>query len=288
MSRRNRGFTLIELLVVIAIIAILAAILFPVFANARETARKSSCASNLRQISNGWTMYMQDFDEKFPYTQARNRSAGDFRCDDAGQLMRYRSAPGGWVGNLLLPYTKNSTIYACPSSKDTGSTVNVTSPGVVSTQCPGTEYNRTSYAYNYRSLLTTNSTPLNGIPKSMSEVDRPAEVVVLWDSVTAWADCDYMNQQCGLWGRRDIPIFMVKKSIPLAPGMFQPSANDILTGKRAMPHNDQANYMYMDGHVKAGGWDRLTWGNLNTNIPREDVDYVVPLTRAPTKQWNGN
>src|SRR5262245_10999419 len=61
--RRRHGFTLIELLVVIAIIAILAAILFPVFAQAREKARQASCLSNMKQISLGWQMYMQDYDE---------------------------------------------------------------------------------------------------------------------------------------------------------------------------------------------------------------------------------
>src|SRR5688572_31757479 len=63
---RRKAFTLIELLVVIAIIAILAAILFPVFARAREAARKASCASNLKQISTGFLMYNQDYDEMFP------------------------------------------------------------------------------------------------------------------------------------------------------------------------------------------------------------------------------
>jgi prepilin-type N-terminal cleavage/methylation domain-containing protein len=63
---RRRGFTLIELLVVIAIIAILAAILFPVFAQAREAARASSCLSNVKQLSLGMMMYVQDYDERFP------------------------------------------------------------------------------------------------------------------------------------------------------------------------------------------------------------------------------
>src|SRR5438067_5956345 len=67
-STKRRGFTLIELLVVIAIIAILAAILFPVFAQARESARKISCLSNMKQLALGWLMYSQDYDEAYPMT----------------------------------------------------------------------------------------------------------------------------------------------------------------------------------------------------------------------------
>ncbi len=98
MSMKSRGFTLIELLVVIAIIAILAAILFPVFARARENARKANCASNLKQIGLGFQQYMQDYDE----------------C-----LVHY-SLPlvGGWT-NALSPYLKNTGIYGCPSYRTT-------------------------------------------------------------------------------------------------------------------------------------------------------------------------
>jgi prepilin-type N-terminal cleavage/methylation domain-containing protein/prepilin-type processing-associated H-X9-DG protein len=91
----RRGFTLIELLVVIAIIAILAAILFPVFARARENARRASCMSNLKQINLGWMQYIQDYDERFP---AYNGFG----------------AVGGWP-TILQPYLKSVQIFKCPS-----------------------------------------------------------------------------------------------------------------------------------------------------------------------------
>jgi prepilin-type N-terminal cleavage/methylation domain-containing protein/prepilin-type processing-associated H-X9-DG protein len=91
-SNRLRGFTLIELLVVIAIIAILASILFPVFARARENARRSSCSSNLKQIALGIFQYTQDYDERLP---------------------RLNGAP--FWAETLQPYLKSTQIYQCPS-----------------------------------------------------------------------------------------------------------------------------------------------------------------------------
>ncbi len=102
--RSPRGFTLIELLVVIAIIAILAAILFPVFARARENARKSTCQSNLKQLGLGFMQYKQDYDEKFPAMYWSGT--------------RWEPNPGLWGGELE-PYLKNTKILLCPSKQDT-------------------------------------------------------------------------------------------------------------------------------------------------------------------------
>src|SRR6059058_5661635 len=106
---RRIGFTLIELLVVIAIIAILAAILFPVFAQARDKARSAACLSNLKQMGTAWMMYTQDYDELFPKANPGNPN-NEGPCID----MKYRGNWSGWVGNLLQPYTKNSQIFQCP------------------------------------------------------------------------------------------------------------------------------------------------------------------------------
>lgn len=102
----ERGFTLIELLVVIAIIAILAAILFPVFARAREAARKTACINNLKQLGTGIMMYAQDYDETMPSANFATMGATPIW---AGYNWSY-------VFVLLEPYTKNTGIYGCPSA----------------------------------------------------------------------------------------------------------------------------------------------------------------------------
>lgn len=119
------GFTLIELLVVIAIIAILAAILFPVFGRARENARRSSCQSNLKQIGLGLTQYTQDYDEKYP---------GSFKDSAAGRIH--------W-GELIFPYTKSSQIYVCPSN-----TSLMTNDGLSNSATNPNTYKGVSYSYN--------------------------------------------------------------------------------------------------------------------------------------------
>jgi prepilin-type N-terminal cleavage/methylation domain-containing protein len=106
MRRRHAsGFTLIELLVVIAIIAILAAILFPVFAQARESARQSVCLSNNKQIGLSVAMYMQDYDSTFP----AQRSDGMVTMAAGGKAPTYYDE--------LLPYEKNQHIWLCPSDQ---------------------------------------------------------------------------------------------------------------------------------------------------------------------------
>ena len=96
---RRKGFTLIELLVVIAIIAILAAILFPVFAKAREKARQTGCTSNLKQLGLAMLQYAQDYDEKLP-------------------VLRWFVGPNQYLPQYLNPYVKASDVWLCPAMQD--------------------------------------------------------------------------------------------------------------------------------------------------------------------------
>jgi len=151
MKKSSRGFTLIELLVVIAIIAILAAILFPVFARARENARRASCMSNLKQINLGILQYTQDYDEKYPL-----------------YVFQPPGGPNvGW-GEIVQPYLKSNQILQCPS--DSGSSDSSLAPGV------DTEF--TDYAYNIR-VGGYDGGRKSGM--SLAAFTQPALTVVLTD-----------------------------------------------------------------------------------------------------------
>ena len=155
---RRRGFTLIELLVVIAIIAILAAILFPVFARAREKARQTACLSNLKQIGVAVLMYAQDYDEVYPL---------DLTTSDATQI------PGTWP-NRVMPYVKNEQIYKCPSDGRT--------PGVDFAGCrPILE----SYAWNAYFGRETNC-GYAATTLSLAQVAAPSQCAIIWDDSADW------------------------------------------------------------------------------------------------------
>ncbi len=138
-DRRQNAFTLIELLVVIAIIAILAAILFPVFAQARESARQTVCTSNVRQIGLDIQMYVQDYDENYPIFYAYNTFVPNTNTR-------------AWSGDpdhkgvelLLMPYVKNKPIFKCPD--DQGGTA-LSDPFY---GCPGLASYQACYGSSYR------------------------------------------------------------------------------------------------------------------------------------------
>ena len=120
----KKGFTLIELLVVIAIIAILAAILFPVFAQAREKARQTSCLSNLKQLGTACQLYVDDYDETFPKNYIIGTAAGDpnnpYDLWTFNQVWDANNVGRSW-GGCIFPYVKNMKLYVCPSApKATG------------------------------------------------------------------------------------------------------------------------------------------------------------------------
>jgi prepilin-type N-terminal cleavage/methylation domain-containing protein/prepilin-type processing-associated H-X9-DG protein len=205
-----KAFTLIELLVVIAIIAILAAILFPVFAQARETARKASCTSNLKQIGSGWMMYIQDYDEQTPM------NAWTTEGQDSGwrAIAFYR----------IQPYVKNRQVIECPSDSspwldwDDHDRPQNGSPGTPEAPRLGVAWMRGSYGYNASMGYTR--------PIKISAISQPASAYVAFDAQYFYVEETHL--QYYTWNK---------------------IAKDWNYGFEAR-HQNQINMLYADGHVK--------------------------------------
>ncbi len=169
---RRQGFTLIELLVVIAIIAILAAILFPVFARAREKARQASCMSNLKQIALGALMYGQDYDEiLIGWNEGAHNCAPQYG--------------GYWPEHVIYPYVKNAQLFQCPSKAFLG---NGTCGGF--TADANAMNIAVSYGWNCRGLG-------NGYGTRMAQIIRPADLFWVADGGNPWRPYNRVPQGCG-------------------------------------------------------------------------------------------
>lgn len=215
-SGQRKGFTLIELLVVIAIIAILAAILFPVFAQAREAARKTQCASNLRQLGAATLMYSQDFDEQYPMSFHGTSSS-------ATKL--------SWP-LIIQPYVKNTGIYRCPSQ-----TFNTGNP-------PGVSF-PVNYAYNY--YIGGNNNPNGGVLNvTLPQIAKLADTVMMVDSGTL--------VQAGLTPQKW--AFKFDAAGRYTSWLLVYAGSSLMTtspnfGGPHPRHAETTNVLWADGHVKA-------------------------------------
>lgn len=225
-KRPQQAFTLIELLVVIAIIAILAAILFPVFAKAREKARQSSCSNNLRQMGIAQMNYVNDYDDTMQ--QAYNGLT---------------SVISPWP-DLLYPYTRNTAIYNCPSS---------TTPWTYQSA----KLKQTmdlSYIPNYGY-----APPGDVEPQSLSDVNDPASLV----AYAEMRDIGDWPGWTGYWGVMPWPSAYQPVLRRLTYKEVMQAYEDARTGKaptgvgdkmapRVAPerHSGGANYIFADGHTK--------------------------------------
>jgi len=254
-ARPARAFTLIELLVVIAIIAILAAILFPVFAQAREKARQTACLSNMKQLGTAAMMYSQDYDETMV---AAWWGVGP-------------SWTGGtWPGNQrwqdgLLPYVKNNDIFQCPSDANP-SRYRPTSPA--SKEGDADFFNSISLpgSYGINSTYWGEDGP-DGAPtnnpagKSLAVVGRPADTILLVDRRA------YFVPPCGsgdgwavgeiAWGNKNA-----------CEATFYPNLTPRMLGSIPARHSDGGNMAFCDGHAK--------WYKLET-LARVNANGIRPL-----------
>lgn len=173
--RRGQGFTLIELLVVIAIISILAALLFPVFARAKASAKQSVCLSNLKQIGGALGMYMGDYDDLFPHAL----DASDKVCPEIWSQypeFQQRIPTMPMLHEVLQPYIKNKEIFRCPS--DTGIDMLDFNYPITLPSRPST-YNLYGNSYLFRTEIAFRQ-------YMQSTFRLPAEVNVLFDGSGSW------------------------------------------------------------------------------------------------------
>jgi prepilin-type N-terminal cleavage/methylation domain-containing protein/prepilin-type processing-associated H-X9-DG protein len=261
---RREGFTLIELLVVIAIIAILAAILFPVFAQARAKARQATCTSNLKQLGTGLLMYAQDYDETFPHVPSNNASVNTGVDWGANT----------WVYNdiyvILQPYVKNFKVFYCPDRRrmvpdaffQSNAKNEVWGYGYHWSSGYGAEGNKNSLWNRGDGCVGPRKTVggatfLPGNP--ISVVAQPATFPIMGDT----ADTPRQTLHTACYDIREKP--------------FSGWNTDLPNGGR---HQNGNNFVFADGHVK---WYRV---NLNMVDPYK-VGVLTPEV-LPHRDWFRN
>jgi prepilin-type N-terminal cleavage/methylation domain-containing protein/prepilin-type processing-associated H-X9-DG protein len=280
-QRPHHGFTLIELLVVIAIIAILAAILFPVFAQAREKARQTACLANQKQLSTSIMMYTQDYDETYPMAASFNTSwftslhdtPANWRLTADASIARHQ---GFWI-NAIQPYVKNYAVSACPSAEKV---VEYTDAAAYATAVAAgkTIYNN---SYYYNGLL-------HQYP--VSDVDEPSNVIMLSE---ARGKIEYRGYLTSF----PFPKFAdtnTNRGVIYMPRTDAGCASDngisnvsgaYTTDNTLWVHNGGMNMAFADGHVK---WRRL--GAVIGGATDKKVDPWSQYTAAGipgSRYWDG-
>lgn len=242
---RNKAFTLIELLVVIAIIAILAAILFPVFAQARESARTISCLNNEKQITLGILQYVQDYDEKFPiYQYGVPDSIPDKPFGGAFIKQQF-----GW-NDGVYPYVKNTAIFYCPDVNSPGNDFN--NPAKHTSEWTGVM----NYATNC--YLTART---SGTSSKMAQIQFPASVIILSEAgaQTSAGACE--GQDGVEWGWMG----------DAKTNTVQEGATNDKNHPPLARHKGGANYAFSDGHAK--WYNAHTMGLVTDGVIPSDTQF---------------
>lgn len=256
-TRNTSGFTLIELLVVIAIIAILAAILFPVFAQAREKARQTSCLSNTKQLATAIAMFAQDHEEKLPKAWFNNQA-----LDGEPWGM---PAETGW-DTAIYPYIKSRDVFRCPSDNE---------KLVRNTWIEGVKNIPASYRYNISNQPEGPWTAL-----SLAALDRPADAIQISESISGVDGSGY--HQVATWEgdiHAKVCIDFTNNVAFDQHGRAKRGNYKSATAETFASKGDRdrgmSNYVFADGHAKALTWG-ATWKRIGDNTKTADGTTVMP------------
>lgn len=252
-----RGFTLIELLVVIAIIAILAAILFPVFAQARENARRASCQSNLKQIGLGVMQYMQDYDELVPIVCSQDISlwANLSPATSFFNQVNAQSNHWGWA-EIVQPYIKSQQVYVCPSQTDYPKQISYGFNNYMGWRYAGhnpgnQEGSGPSFACN-TSLPSNDHDHCFDAPVKLSYIDNVTSKVMVCDVGDIYWPVDgnglWRNVRCNFYSF--VPdrggANTNQNSPSITHGTYVAGSTRSVVGV----HQGGGNFLFFDGHVK--------------------------------------
>jgi len=248
---KRRGFTLIELLVVIAIIAILAAILFPVFAQAREQARKTTCLNHAKQIGIGLAMYRQDWDGAGPFGGWPITNTGAFNVH--GPTSKYHE---DWQFTLQ-PYVKNAQMFRCPSDK--------------------VPFDKRPISYLYNNNLNADHKPV-----VEAQVEATSDVVCIWEGFGPSASSQEKAPPADLAGMFP-PTAFREYTTWGTNGALLASANVGLPR-----HQEGGNAIYFDTHAKyvrygAGVTKAERQASLDVAFPINKA--VRPWLKETTAKW---
>ncbi len=250
---KSSAFTLIELLVVIAIIAILAAILFPVFAQAREKARQTACLSNSKQIGTALLMYIQDYDEAYPK---------HIDCTATIPVADPTCPHDSWA-TMAEPYIKTRDVFVCPSRSD----ITYTYTKDATTRRLGGPYTVMAYGMNY--WLSSYFFPNVGGPGiGLADISRPADTV--WIAETGNA-----KSTPGAGAYLSYPSYYGGISLRTSPayGFDVKGVPARLTDR----HNGGLNVVWCDGHAK--------W--IRREVLEEDMGLNTVGETTSSKYWWG-
>jgi len=237
------GFTLIELLVVIAIIAILAAILFPVFAQARESARKTACLSNAKQLGLGILMYIQDYDETM--IMAANASQPGELRDDGSVYRAWTS----WTKSVQ-PYIKNTQLLLCPD--------NINNSFILQANVTARSEIYAAYGFNYGYLGTFagvdpgNSSLYLWNPISLAGVNKPATIVMITDAQAPnWANSAHTSVWYEPTGNLvDPPDAYLSDQVFWGGGWGNTCSDQTITTNYEFPCYGGVDFRHSGGHFK--------------------------------------